>query len=210
MNWNEKKKKKIFINVKWLVSFKNDVIKAAAFRPTPPPRTSLSPKRQQTLLTLFPMSGYNLLPMGAIFPPLSSLSTLRKIYNIWYDVIYVLTSALCPYDVIVWKYIGKWRLTSQNDVTMSDFHQTCRKCLSHWYLTTVQVWSNLNHFQACFEHFSDLCHNMAIPIYLVPTCDKSAANFFLCMQSRQFFRNHAKLIYIKSRKKRGPSARIDF
>ena len=103
----------------------------------------------------------------------------------------------------VLKCIGKWRLTSKNDVTMSDFHQTCRKCLSYQYVTCVQIWSHLKMFWARSAHFSAIFTIWKILyIFYLPPTKVAKKNFYTCYGAN-FFRKHAKLIYIKSQKTAG-------
>ena len=99
----------------------------------------------------------------------------------------MLTSALWSDDVIVWEYIGKWRLTSRNDVMTSEFHQNHRKCLYYQYLTCVQIWTHLDNFEIRNIHFCDFGYNMENPIHFLPTSDKCGIKSFLCMHSCQFF-----------------------
>ena len=132
-------------------------------------------------LSLFPLgAGYPLFPLpkthrnyvGWLWVGvISSLSTLRKICNIQCDVIFVLTSALWSDDVIVWEYIGKWRMTSRNDVITSETHQNCRKCLYYQYLTCVQIWSDSDNILARYTHIGEFHFNMKVPIYFLPTPD---------------------------------------
>ena len=42
--------------------------------------------------------------------------------------------------------IRKLRHVTSRDVTSPDFHQTLRKCFFPWYLTPVQIWSQLDNF----------------------------------------------------------------
>ena len=83
---------------------------------------------------------------------------------------------------LIWKYIGKWRMTSQNDVIMSDFHQTFRKCFSYWYLTSVQISSHLRHLNRKYSNFCIFGYNMEIPIYFLPPPDKTPISRLLEME----------------------------
>ena len=122
----------------------------------------------------------------------------------------MLTSALWSDDVIVWEYIGKWRLTSRNDVMTSEFHQNHRKCLYYQYLTCVQIWTHLDNFEIRNIHFCDFGYNMENPIHFLPTSDKCGIKSFLCMHSCQFFQKTCKTKSNKKCQKLGPSARANF
>ena len=78
-------------------------------------------------------------------------------------------------------------MTSRNDVMTSEFHQNSRKCLYYQYVTCVQIWTHLDKFLVSFGLFCDFGYNMGIPIQFLPTSDGNAVNFFLYMQSSQFF-----------------------
>ena len=81
-------------------------------------------------------------------------------------------------------------MTSKNDVINLDFHQTCRICLVHQYLTTVQV--HLNKFISSFDSFSVLAVQYG-PGYIFSTYfNKNAVNSDFCIQMIPFFQETCK------------------